>query len=250
MINDDIDLDLNEHLLDLDPDIHYFDTTCSENQNFSTFESIDDFFSENVSLNDCPNTLSIFCQNIRSFERNLDIFLGLFPHDKMPDIFIFSETWHRENRPLNIPGFIGYHTIRNGRAGGVSIFIKSQFSSSMISKFSYANENIEICTVKVCTTSENLHVSGIYRPQSATINDFNISLENIIADNEFPNSSSVLAGDFNVNLMSSNGDVERMVDIMRSHHYLQTVLSITHPGVQSSSSLIDLIWINQLYVAI
>ena len=243
----DNDVEFNGHFLDIDPDINYVHSSISESQNFSQFRSVDEFLIEYKSLSTDSNSLSIFCQNIRSLEKNLDSFLCLFPHDKMPDIFIFSETWHNEEKQIHIPGFLGYHTVRHGRAGGVSIFIKSQFSSSFIEKFSYANDCIEICTVKFYTSTEYLFISGIYRPHSGSIDNFSAALENIFAHNEFPISSNIIAGDFNVNLMSTGGDVERMLDVMRSHHFFQTILSITRPGnIPSSSTLIDHIWINQL----
>ena len=75
----------------------------------------------------------------------------------------------------------------------------------------------------------------------------NIELENLLSGNEFPSSSTVLGGDFNVNLLMESEDVEGMLDLMRSHHFLETILSITRPGSEfSASSLIDHIWINQL----
>ena len=48
--------------------------------------------------------------------------------------------------------------------------------------------------------------------------------------------------------MSEGQDVDRFVDMMRSHHFLQTITNVTRPGHDlSASSLIDHIWINQLY---
>ena len=70
-----------------------------------------------------------------------------------------------------------------------------------------------------------------------------MALESIFSNNEFPKSSSIISGDFNVNLMPDRGDVNRFLDVMRSYHYLQTVLSITRPA---SSTLIDHVWINEL----
>ena len=141
-------------MIEFDPDINYYDDrNPSEYQTFSTFNSVDEFFETYSTLSDDRNSLAIFCQNICSFESNLDSFLGLFSNDKMPDIFIFTETWHNEDKPININGFIGYHTVRHGRAGGVSVFVKSQLSSCMIEKFSFSNSSIEICTVKVYNNS-------------------------------------------------------------------------------------------------
>ena len=162
--------------------------------------------------------------------------------------FFFSETWYDgDNKPINIPGCSGHHTLRQGRAGGVSIFVKNKLSSCFMNNFSYENSSIEICTVKICNALESIHISGIYRPVSDNIDNFSSAIENILSNPQFPSSSNVIAGDVNVNLMSDEGQVGRMVDVMRSHHFLQTISSITRPGNHpSSSSLIDHVWINQL----
>ena len=141
------DLEYDEHVLNFDPEENYYEPILRENHTFATYSSIDNFLDKNPVTSEDSNFVSIFCQNIRSLDRNLDSFLNLFPHDNMPDILILSETWHNLNTPVNIPGYTGYHTVRDGRAGGVSIFVKSQIPSCFIEKFSYANIHIEICTI-------------------------------------------------------------------------------------------------------
>ena len=240
------DTEFDEHLNEFDPDQNYYENNFSDLHNFSKYLSIDEFLESNSFNLTNINSLSIFCQNIRSFS-NLDNFMCCFPHDKMPDVFIFSETWHDENKPINIPGYSDYHTVRSGRAGGVSIFVKSRISSCIIDKFSFANDSIEICTVKISNSSEFMYISGIYRPVSDNIDNFTTALETIFADPMFHCASNVIGGDLNVNLMSEVGAVGRMVDVMRSHHFLQTILSSTRPGHHSSpSTLIDHLWINKL----
>ena len=245
---DVLESEFDDYLHELDPDMHYYNHQLHENQNFSSYKSIDSFLEDNFDeTNNNLNRITIVCQNIRSFDRNLDNFLELFPPDKMPDILIFSETWHDAISPIHIPGYNGYHTIRDGRAGGVSVFVQSKISSYLIEKFSYANTSIEICTVKIRNSTSSMHICGIYRPHSDNIDGFSTALENIMSDRDFPSCSTVLGGDFNVNLFSESEDVEILLDMMRSHHYLQTILSITRPGYNiSASSLIDHIWINHL----
>ena len=235
----------NSYLLDLDPDVNYYDQIISENHTFASFDSIDEFLDNNpISLND-NNFLSIFHQNIRSMNQNLDKFLLLFPHNNMPDVFVFSESWYSHGEVINIPGYVGHHTARHGRGGGVSIFVKSQISSEIISRFSYANNTIEICTIKISNGNNILYLFGIYRPFSDNIDNFSVALESILNDNLFNNSSCILAGDFNANLLSDAGEVERFIDLMQSNYYLQVISGITRPGLNhSTSSLLDQIWVN------
>ena len=239
--------ELGEHLLDFDPDCNYYENSITENHVFSTFPSVEDFLnSSNISVND-NNFVTILCQNIRSFNRNLDSFLAMFPANTMPDIFVFSETWHDLNTPVIIPGYTGFHTIREGRSGGVSIFKKNHISVKLAPQFCLANESIEICSVKISSGSNNIMVCGIYRPHSNSIENFTTVLETVISNSLFSGSTCILAGDFNINLFSGGGDVDGFVDMMRSHHYLQTIADTTHPGHGvSAPSLIDHIWINQL----
>ena len=61
------------------------------------------------------------------------------------------------------------------------------------------------------------------------------------------NFSCVFAGDFNTNLFSDSDDVKMFSEMMRSHHYVQIITDVTHPGInQAVSSLIDHIWLNDL----
>ena len=86
-----MDDDLNI-LLDMDPDSNYYDSFFSENCLCSVYHSMNDFMHENSdSLND-NGFITIFNQNIRSLNANLDSFLTLFSENSMPDVFIFSET--------------------------------------------------------------------------------------------------------------------------------------------------------------
>ena len=141
-MNDDLDI-----LTDLDPDVNYFNEYISENCQCSSFNSIDDYLQFNSTLND-NGFLTIFSQNICSFNSNLDSFLVLFPENAMPDVFVFSETWNDPLLPVLIPGYTGFHTTREGRrSGGVSIFVKDNFTSSQITEICYANNTIEICTI-------------------------------------------------------------------------------------------------------
>ena len=135
--------------------------------------------------------ITIFSQNIRSLNRNLDVFLCMFSHNTIPDVLIFSETWLALGDPVNIPGYTGFHTIRIGRSGGVSIFIKDSFLSEKIPELSFANDSIEICTIKIQNSSNILYLCGIYRPHAGTIENFCSSIESILSNNILANKSCI-----------------------------------------------------------
>ena len=105
----------------------------------------------------------------------------LFDENTLPDCFIFSETWHDGYEPILIPNYTGFHTVRHlYRSGGVSIYVKNSFNSELIKELSYVNESIEICTVKISNENSHIFICGVYRPHSGTIENFALSLENIL----------------------------------------------------------------------
>ena len=146
--------------------------------------------------------------------------LCIFDDNNMPDVFIFTETWYDGYTPTVIPGYVDYHSVRDGRSGGVSLFIKNQIHSSKIDAHSYTNEFIEICTAKISFNDRNLYICGVYRPHSGSIDNFTTALELNLNNNIFVNAHCVFAGDFNANLRSSDVEVDRLVHMMQSHHYI------------------------------
>ena len=76
-------------LTDMDPDTNYFDEFISENNQCLRFNNIDEYLHFNSSSLNDNRFITIFSQNIRSFNTNLDTFLALFPESSMPDVFIF-----------------------------------------------------------------------------------------------------------------------------------------------------------------
>ena len=146
----------NDQFDDFDPDSNYFDDLIADNHVSSSYNSMEDFYNNNPITLQEANYLSIFSQNIRSFNKNLDSFLLLFEEDNMPDAFVFSETWYDSFVPTIIPGYTGYHTVRDGRSGGVSVFIKSHINSEKFQNLCYANDSVEVCIIKVTNLTNSL----------------------------------------------------------------------------------------------
>ena len=111
-------------LADFDPDDNYYNELCNQNQCFSTLNSFQDFYNFHSDSMIDNNRLTIFCQNIRSINRNLDNLLLMFDHCKIPDIFVLTETWHNNDSPLIVPGYVIYNTVRSGRSGGFQYSLK------------------------------------------------------------------------------------------------------------------------------
>ena len=239
---------LNDYLNEYDPETNYFDSHISENHVFSSYDSIDDFTSGNQALFNDSNFISIFSQNIRSFNANLDDFLLLFDENSFPDCFIFSETWYDGYEPILIPNYTGFHSARQiRRSGGVSIYVKDSINSEIIKELSYVNESIEICTVKISNENSHIFIYGVYRPHSGTIENFTHSLETILESRIMNGADCLMGGDFNIDLSSNGNSPDCFLDMMHSHHFLQTISNITRPSINNSTgSLLDHIWINNI----
>ena len=238
----------DDYLNELDPDTNYFESQLDENHIFSSYFSFNEFTANNsVTLND-SNFISVFNQNIQSFNAHLDEFMLLFNEKSMPDCFIFSETWHDGHTPVLIPGYTGFHTVRESRrSGGVSIFVKNSLNCELIKELSYINETIEVCTVKISSVNSQLILCGVYRPHSGTIENFSVLLENILENPILNGVDCLIGGDLNVDISSRGGGVDFFIDMMRSHHFLQTIGEATRPSLNGSTpSLLDHIWINNI----
>ena len=129
---------------DLDPDLNYDFFTHSGHRNcLST--SLSQYLELSSSLKD----LSIINFNIRSFHANFDRFSAWFSYVEMPSILVLTETWFSLDQTVEIPGYSGHHIVRNGRSGGVSVFVKNHIESFFLPEFSYVSETIEVCSVEI-----------------------------------------------------------------------------------------------------
>ena len=101
--------------------------------------------------NDSIEDIVFFNYNIRSYNVNSDSFHALFDSDNhYPHILTLTETWFTEDYSEGINGFDAYHTVRHsGRSGEISIYVKSYIKSKNLPNLSFANIDIEVCTVEL-----------------------------------------------------------------------------------------------------
>ena len=194
------------------------------------------------------NHMNIINYNIRSFRQNADSFFPIFD-DKLPQIFVLSETWFTENYKADIPNFNSHHTIRPIRqSGGISVFVSNIFSSSTVCQFSYCNNEIEICTVEIRMPDETIYLISIYRPHSGTITGFISEMERILGCSIFRNNRCFVVGDLNINLCDENSSVKNFVECLQTFHFFPVINKPTRfcPSNTSSPSILDQIWSNSL----
>ena len=175
-------------------------------EEMSKYYSIDQF--NNTFPSNENNLLSIVHVNIRSIIKKLDKINIFFASlKKVPDVFCVSESWLTDKNInlANLDGFKGYHMIRTSdhEHGGVSCFVRNSLESEFLEEFSFVNEIIEICSVRVKLNDEYYVISTIYRP-SSKYNDvdlFNNRLADLLKNNIFKKSKRIMIGDFNINLL-------------------------------------------------
>ena len=214
----------NEFLGEIDPDVHYFDPLDYElsSSDTSNYFSVADF----TEFMDSSPGFTCLNYNIRSFNKNFDNFFCIFGKFKnLPDVLVLTETWFELDSLKYIPGYRGYHEVREGvRSGGVSVYVAEHISASVLPQFTYVDSMIEVCTVQLSLNNSITNIVGIYRPHGDTIVNFINSLESIL-NGALNDNSTILLGDLNINLLSEDNSTSNLVNLMQSYHFLPLTLT-------------------------
>ncbi len=108
--------------------------------------------------------------NVRSLFPKLDM-IKIWVNTTNADIIVLSETWLKKSITddlIYIDGYKVYRTDRVGKGGGVAIYVKSKFVSSVTLSITRAKQ-FEVLAIKVGFSKvSNITVVGCYRPPSAT----------------------------------------------------------------------------------
>ena len=185
--------------------------------------------------------------NIRSFDKNFDLFIAFISSaDVNPDIIVLSETWLSE--PVNIEGYKSFHSFRCGRrSGGVSVFVRESLSCHKLNEFSVVNDTIESCVVKISLVSLNFFIFAVYRPHSDNICNFTNALQTVLTNSCLKHDVCLL-GDLNINLLDvHNSDVVCFSAMMRTFNFVPVITKPTRfpsSTLNQSASLLDHIWLN------
>jgi len=211
--------------------------------NFGVVQSYDESEFEILVSNDNFNfLLSHF--NIRSFHANGDemlLFLSKLPI--LPDILVLTETWFSPEYVGNIDGYDGHHVYRSDRrGGGVSVYVKRIHVSVVVPQFSYLKSDLELCTVKVVASGRQITVTGAYRPPGGNLVDFTERIKQVTLNSD-PAVTSVLVGDFNIDLMNPMSFNCDYVYNCLSASFVPLITIPTHYST-NVSTCIDHIWCN------
>ena len=201
---------------------------------------------------DYLNILHINIRSLQKFFDNLISFIKCFP--KPPDIIAVSETWLKESTHhlYQLDGYVAHHVYRTTKEhGGVCFFINSDYHAELIQQYTFVNNDIEICTIKLKSTTPNYVISVIYRPNSkhVAVEEFNDIFNDILSQDLFKTNNTVLLGDFNINLLehATHQPTNLFLNTMQSLNYFPHISRPTRfpdsPNL-GQPSLLDHIWSN------
>ena len=208
------------------------------------------------------NIFSVLHINARSVLNKIDDLNIMFSKlKKVPDVLGISETWLSENniQLANINGFKGYHLTRKRVLdhGGVTCFVRDSLDSELLEQFSFINDDIELCTVKIKVKEEYYLVSVVYRPSSKhrDVDKFTNILSKLLRNNTFKKHKHILLGDFNINLLdfACHPHTNQFLASMQNLKYTPLISRPTRfPDLnqRGANSLLDHLYINFTPVSI
>lgn len=197
------------------------------------------------------DSVSCIHLNIRSARKNVDEFKIWLQNFKIDfSIIVLSETWldgEGDWLGTEFRGYDAFHSIReNRKGGGVSILVDNKLNASSLSEFSVVNDIYESCAIGFRLENKNYSIIGVYRPPSSSIAVFNDVFFSSIGSASIIQSTSIIIGDFNIDLMRSDCHLkEEFVNSFNSVHFMPAI-SLPTRVTDNTGTVVDHIWTNSL----
>lgn len=199
----------------------------SDNKTFFNFNEI--------KINEISCQLSLIHMNIRSLRKN---FVTLLSHinqiQNKISLLILTETniTDNENDLYKIHGFNALFLNRDGRGGGIAVYIKDDinFEVNEIEANSFETISIDL-SINNKTTS----FISVYRPPHLNINHFIIELDQAISKFNKKN-DTIVVGDMNIGIKKTNITQTKYLDMLSSHGLQCMVTQTTRADENNKSS--------------
>lgn len=150
-------------------------------------------------INNSLQIFTLFHMNIRSLEKHFDELKILLSEINVDfDIIVLTETWQTDNDCFNIDGYTQFKQPNKfNKCDGIVVYIKSEYNAvSLNSNISDAN----ILDLQIyINRSEVLNITSIYRSPSFNMNDFIVSLDNLLQSKRNIG-NHIIVGDININI--------------------------------------------------
>ena len=139
---------------------------------------------------------------------------------------------------LQIDGFRSYTRDRNGRGGGVMIFVSNTVKG--VRRCDLESEEIEVVWVQVKLKSKSVLIGNVYRPPGVSDMWFD-SLVELLDNVAQEQLMVVLMGDFNCNMLRPGSHTEKLAMVMSEYGMKQMICDPTRV-TQTSDTMIDLLF--------
>lgn len=247
------DESLNIPMIDIDPDVQFFNAQniiFENNSNYYLEDTFNALMTDNPSLS---RSLSLFHLNIHSIPANLqslEQYIESLNH--VWSVIGISETWLNEyNSELyNIKGYNHVSNPRKDRCGGgVSLFINDTIpfdSRNDLMPFSGGTESLFIeVIIPNASTKKPIIIGVIYRPPDIDTNQFNNELNDLLSVISRERKICYIMGDYNVNLLNyeNHNPTLEHVNILNSQGFLPLINRPTRVTAKTAT-LIDNIYTN------
>ena len=132
---------------------------------------------------------------------------------------------------------------------GIKLYIRQNLHYKIVESLKKCNDIIECLFAKISFRfNKDIVLGVVYRPHSSTIRVFNDYFEEHVISKLRPSQTTMLCGDFNINLNNvlTDSSIEEFSNLMSSNNFCQGITEITRYNVlnPSNSSIIDHIWTN------
>ena len=197
----------------------------------------------NALKNVFDNKIWLMNFNIRSFHKNSDEFYGYIDQlVSKPDIYCLTETWFSNENCADVSNYEAFHTYRDQRTGGgISLFVKSNYKSVVLSELSYVTNVLEVCTIKVNIQNNTVFIVGVYRPPNTSVGQFELELGNVLT--RLAGKQIIIAGDLNIYILNPNNQELNCMNSLVSNSF-RSFINLPTRSTDRTASCIDHIWGN------
>lgn len=148
----------------------------------------------------------------------------------------------------NLPNYTAFHKNKSTRGGGVSVYVHENLQGTILSDMSFQLPHIECLFLTVEMTRIKCVVGMIYRPPNADIDEFLLSLGQILESIGAMHTklACYVMGDFNVNLLSNEKHTKQLANLFYCNLFFPTITKPTRV-TKLSATLIDHVWTNDMH---
>ena len=247
---------IDRPLVDVDPDINYFNNVAAVSNVTSCNYYTEDMFNQKCQgLSKITKCFSLIHLNIRSAVKNLDSFDNYLNNINHSFSFIgLTETWFTvDSAPTynldnyNIENLYRYHS----KGGGVSILVRNEIQYKVRTDLNVNDFNFQLLFIEVSKdvfpSESDIIIGVLYRPPNTSVDIFNEKLNAILSKIHTEKAVIYLMGDFNINLINESNHLQtsEFIEMMYSYSLFPLITKPTRMN-STNATLIDNIFCNDI----